>query len=37
VTWNGDGADGRVVAAGLYFVRFQAAGKAWSRRVVMTK
>jgi flagellar hook assembly protein FlgD len=34
MTWDGRDADGRVVAAGVYFVRLEVAGVAQSRRIV---
>lgn len=37
LTWDGRGRDGRRVAAGVYFLRIEAAGELWSRKVLHLK
>jgi hypothetical protein len=37
VSWDGRGADGRRVAAGVYFVRLRANGREMTQKLVMVR
>jgi flagellar hook assembly protein FlgD len=36
-TWDGRDNRGRRAASGVYYVRFQAGGKAWQQKVVLVR